>query len=197
MRIVRRVALALLSMTMVKPCQATSVVVGWTPTQVVIGADSKGIRIDGKKVGPICKITVTNDVVAAKAGLFLLPAAYYNINDILSAALDSVGSLDDKVKNFEDAVVPKLSAALKGLSFGDSVYYKNHFVELPALEVVFAAQQDGLLRIEARDFAAVQDSFGNFASVRIGGHSCPSVYCANPTYFAIGQHKTIDERLVA
>lgn len=142
------------------PAQSTTIVAIWTPTQIVIAADSLGRQ--GGRLGnatrSTCKIIQTPDIFYAMAGIPEDPETGFFAHDIVVEAARSPGKLIDKVNQFEKMVLPGLRRALENIKRRYPASYQEDFAGKPGIDIVFAGIENHALamvvkRIGLEDFA--------------------------------------------
>lgn len=94
----------------------TCVVVYRTPTEVVVGADSKGTFATNKSISKsACKIIPIDNIAFACSGFVADARTGYDMQIIASSAARQPGSLTEKVRKFEQLVKPELANDLEHL----------------------------------------------------------------------------------
>lgn len=146
---------------------STSVVGVRTPIAIVIGADSKLGRGDapGSLGNGGCKIGVANKVVWGYAGTLSVDGTDFSLDRAARRFMAHKGTLTERVKEFEDWVVVQLTDIIPRLEKGDPKYFSEHIDGRNFSEIVFAANDRGILRMSKRTFVCYQGCAGKISVV--------------------------------
>jgi hypothetical protein len=120
----------------------TCIVIRRTPSKVVVGADSKLVKIDfaidndGKeyqirKEGIKCKIRQTGNTFYAISGLDLP-----SIDNFVEESCKSGQSFAEKSERFTNLISKPLASALEKIRLQNPEFYKERFMGKPSLQIV-------------------------------------------------------------
>lgn len=171
------------------PSFCTTIIVLWTPTRTIIGADAKIRFGNGKSAGRACKIGTSKNILWAHSGIRGVRGAPNLFPNILSEELTSFGSLNLRITRIESRIKSVL------LSFFNLPLIKPEVLAHPdknRVQFVVIALKNGVTRMIVRDFFPKNGSFGN-VEIEIKRDSCPdSPDCGTNQYEGLGFHEEAD-----
>jgi|GEM_PF-757374 len=136
----------------------TSIVVVRTPSEVVLGADSRATFDDGKIVTykAVCKIYQSKGIFYAIAGLTVNPITGFDPAIAISNEIDRTSAISMLVPAVERAMAIRLTRELEWQKRERPAMYQRYVVENDnmALSVVIAGTENGLPVFYARAFKA-------------------------------------------
>jgi hypothetical protein len=191
----RFIAAASVYLSLAGPCTGTTVVVIWTPSGTIIGADAKIRTGDMKDAGTACKIgQVYNNILWAESGILGVRNSGTDFGSIVSTALDSTGTLDHRLADLESKIVPRLigilNAPLIKASVLEAIPKDPHS---KGLQIVVAIYEGGRSRAMVRQFTPAVDKAGAIG-IEISRSGCPDdPGCTGSQYFLFGQHESADK----
>ena len=187
MNIVWAILFAILA---VAPCLCTTVVVLWTPTGTVLGADAKINFGNGKPAGTACKIGVSKSILWAQTGLRGVRGSPNVIPNILTKELNSSGALDLRISRAES----RIHAAM--LSLFNLPLIKPAVLAHPEknqVQFVVIAFEHGVTRMVVRSFAPRKGASGK-VEIDIIPDNCPDApNCGSSQYEGLGYHDEADK----
>ncbi len=178
-------ALLLLS----NPARATSVVAVWTPTAVVIGADSKINTIDRSATSKLCKLHALRDVVWSSSGILQYRARNFNVDDIVAAELSSDQPIDAAVKKIEAVAASRLAELLRIIRVENPAQYPQF--ETVVLQIVIGAKDRAGPRLRVMEFANAPTAASAPVSIDTRIWDCPAPFCAGLAPFALGRSDAV------
>jgi hypothetical protein len=168
---------------------ATTVVAAWTPTTLVLGADSLTHTLDEDKYWSICKINVSGDVFWAAAGATANPAMNYSIGALVDKAMSGTGSLDVRIAAFEAALIPALAEVANAIRTENPSWYDRHAEGLALTRVLFDAFEDGANHLRLREFVTRANPSADRVDVSVTRTDCPGPACPDSRIFFLGQYE--------
>jgi hypothetical protein len=125
--------------------RATTIIVLWDPSYIVIGADSKLFFGKGFESKSICKIGVTRNVIWSADG-YLTYFDRYSIGDIFKEEMDKNLPIEQTVGNISDRFFVWLSSILESEMTIDSSKF-DAIKDNLAIEAVFGYFETGKVNI--------------------------------------------------
>jgi hypothetical protein len=172
---------------------ATTIVGVRTPTEVVIGADSKTTALLGPQLERRCKIHVTNNVAWGLAGVSL--SGSYSPKDDIQSYLLSSGTLAERIENFESSMTKMLTTVAQAWKVANPEIFAEMFDGMVTMETLFAAEDRGVLRMFYRRFGTLKGT-GGIVTVR--GEDFPSQRHPDSVHVVLGTrlaHSAINEEI--
>ena len=171
--------LLIATMSYSQTASGTSIVVGWSDSIIVIGADSRLTSSDDSTFSALtCKIIVINDsIVFVHSGIFTDPSGL-DMQSAIRFYLSANGTLDDRLAKFRDSVVAKLTPIFVRRKKERPDNFKR-FKPLDAASCIVVAVSKDSLRMRRIDFSGIilpdiPEGFwisGNiYDPIRIDGH---------------------------
>ncbi|MFH0845770.1 MAG: hypothetical protein V1930_09845 [Pseudomonadota bacterium] len=174
----------------------TTLVAIRTPQEIWIGADSKVNLLLPKAVSRSgCKIRQVGNFFIGYAGLAEYTKTNYDLVTLVNEACMKGGTLEDKVRAFDGVIVNPLSHALKYIKRTHSRYYRQKIHGKAAVQIVFAAVEEGVPIIHVR-YLNVSDRGGDSPSIALYKRSCPGEDCPNGEFVAYLGHNEAIVRFV-
>ena len=172
----------------------TSIVAIKTPTQVVLGADSKVKYFTPDGPGPDareCKIVQEGSVFFGVAFVASNTKTGFDAEDIAARAIRRARTIEEIVTEFQTMVTGPLRRALKALP---QYYWRDEVKDKAQFQIVFAAMERGFPVLCGIDIRAAGDSF-NLIPQTIG--LCRPIERTNgPSgVLSFGLHNAIDAYL--
>jgi hypothetical protein len=168
--------------------RATTIVAVWTPTVVTLGADSR--EGDQTKGYSVCKITFSNNAFWTWSGVSKYSQNNFSFDEIISTTVDIPGSLDARISALERMLIPQLVAVTNSVRVREPNWKEGEDI----ISIIFGDAEDRILHIHAVGFSPLTDQAGN-VSIKVRRFDCPSASCQGMAYFALGQHKIIDDEI--
>lgn len=155
----------------------TTLVAIRTPEEIWIGADSKVNLLFRKEVSrSACKIRQVGNLFIGYAGLAEYTKTNYDLVTVVNEACLKGGTLEGKVRAFEELIVNPLSHALKYMRRNHSKYYRQKIHGKTAVQIVFAAVEKGVPILHVR-YLNVSDREGDSPAVALHKLGCPGRDC--------------------
>jgi|ERR1700722_20257926 len=189
-----KLALGLYLLLMQTCVWATAIAVIWTPNGAIFGADAKLVTGEGKDAGTTCKIgQISNNILFAEAGILRVRIVGIDFMSIISGALASDGTLDQRIAKVESAVVPVLTNIVNAPLIRPGLLERirtDHRTE--GLQVAIVAFDGDRSRAIVRNFLAAPDEAARI-KIKIERDGCPGgPTCASSQLFSFGQHEEMD-----
>lgn len=201
------------------PASATTVVIRRTPTGIFAAADSKVIHPSGQADSLTDKIVKVNDNwYFAAAGKYELGISFNVFRSVRFCTLSSlfpVITITQTMREFADSCTKRIAQefypALRAFKEARPDLYATHIANRVFLQVVFFGEEDGQLKVYARDIFPDALLLG---TSRIVPTDCADIRCwaviaigfydhvfrefmSNPRYWKAGQEPAQICRLVA
>ena len=190
----RPIKISSLSLMLGSVCFGTTIVGVRTPTAIVIGADSKVGRGDAPGVLPNgCKIGIANNVVWGYAGVLAVPTVGFSLESEAEKFMSANEPFDSRVKKFETEVTERLDDIISRLKIGEPKYVANSVDGRMVTEILFAGEDQGLLRMIERRFV-VRKGAGRVSVIR---SDFPSARHPESGWSALGQFEAIGKEMRA
>jgi hypothetical protein len=177
------------------PVYPTTIIAIRTPDKLILGGDSMVTTGDSSEARLRCKTKTTNNVFWGESKIIEVPSRGFFVDDIAAAAMSEAGTLSDRISSFELAVSTPLTKIVNDLKRGDPVWFRDNQEDKTALEIVFAAFDNGISTIHLRYFTAISNQSDGTVSLKITKWDCPSDDCPAFGYTALGFHEVADAEL--
>lgn len=122
---------------------ATTLIAIWSPSRLLIGADSNVITSMPDIVGSGCKITQDGSTFFAFSGLVEDKSVGYNVAAIARQASETQGTLSQRMEQFVSLVNDPLTRAVTAVQHDSPDQYAYLQQNHPALQAIFAEQEPG------------------------------------------------------
>lgn len=146
---------------------ATTLVAVWSPTQVLLGADSSVVTdlVTGTTTGSACKIGQQKQTFFAFSGLVDDRATGYRADALARQAMMQSGSMDERLSRFLELAREPLTRSVKLVRHDSPARYKFLQQGHPVLQVIFASAEQGRPALSIAGFRLTPDgvltSFSN------------------------------------
>lgn len=179
----------ILFVLVVAPAFATTIVVIWTPTGAVLGADAKTRFGNGNPGRNACKIGVANNVIWAQSGILGTRNSPFYFRSILSEELSSHASIDVKIARIEQRISVTLTELV------NTPLIKKSILSDPdkgQVQFVVIANENGINMMFMRTFMPERGGSGD-AVIHIIRDGCNSASdCGDSQYVGLGFHAEAD-----
>ncbi len=175
----------------------TSIVAVRTPSEIVIGADSKistgwDLAVHGSK----CKINQFGSVIFAGAGFLAHPPTGYNADDLVIAAGQRTAPLGDQVGSFERSLVGPLKRALEWVKRHNPEFFAHQLEGREVVQIVFATVERGAPVLLARCFTARSSAEDGAVTITTSyRRDCPGDCPTGSFFVLLGQSDAARELL--
>jgi hypothetical protein len=166
---------------------ATTVIAVWTPSAIIMGADSLTHTLDDTKRWSVCKIGRADRIVWSQTGIVGNPDFGFDLQRLAGEAMAGSGSLDAKVLRIESAIASALAEIVEDIRVDNPEWYALHAEGLPVTRVLFAAYEDGHAILRLRDFVAKSSRLGAAVDINVERTDCPGPMCGEFRAFLLGQ----------
>ena len=187
-------SIAILSVLVGCPLNATSIVAVRTPNAIFIGSDSKMINGDGGEAGNGCKILSSNGVFFGIARIWSSPAQGFSVASVAAEGLNSNGDLVTRLTHFERLLVHPLARLLMSLKTTDPERFQRELEGQSAVDALFVDFETGYPALLVRSFM-VRNGASQSITLRIKREECSRDCSETLAYAALGQHEAIDKAL--
>ena len=138
------------------PSEGSVIVVIRTADEIVMAADSL-LSSTSEPSAYTCKIRQVGDSFFAVSGIGDDPDTGYDVWDIADKALNTAGSLENRVAYFESVVQPQLIKELQHIRERAPALYVKYKDTISSLDIIFCGVENGALVFYHRGFKAVGD----------------------------------------
>jgi hypothetical protein len=166
-----------------------------TPTAIVIGADSKLGRGDAPgSLGNGCKIGIANKVVWAYAGTLAVDGTPYSLEQAARRIMSEDATFNQRLDKFQSWALEQLADIIPRLKSGDPKYYYEHIDGRSFSEIIFATNDNGVLRMSKREFVCYQ---GDDGKVSVVSEEFPSPQHPESGWTALGKKEGVGKNVRA
>jgi hypothetical protein len=176
----------------VAPCSCTTIVVLWTPTSTLLGADAKVRFGDGKPGGTACKIGVSKNILWAQSGWLGVRDSPTAVSDILAEELNSSDAIDYRISRAESRISAAMTSQFNLPLIKPAVLANpdKHQVQFVAISL-----ENGTTRMVMRSFTPRKGASRN-VEIDIARDACPDApNCGRTEYLGLGLHDEADRIL--
>jgi hypothetical protein len=169
--------------------RATTIVIIWGPSDIVVGADSKLTTGEGKEYQLACKIGIERNVVWAAAG-GLGFTDNVSVADIVSTEMTKLLQIQPTLQNIMNVLIIKFSAVISYLRTANL-----HIARDIGVTITFGCFEGNVLNIDFNQIKLL-DQAGPSDKLQTIRLHCPNdVGCTTSGTSAMGQFETIQAEL--
>jgi hypothetical protein len=177
----------------------TTIVAIRTPSEILVGADSKmtavSDKLDDAHAGLTCKIIQIDNLFFAPAGLLQDTWGTFSVASIVGKARQVGGTIQDTANLFESMLLRPLTGILDQLRREHPIYYQQKLEGKPAVQVLFFGFEKDIPIFCTRYFTTVSSPDGTISN-RVDRLDCPGNDCpTGMTYAFLGEHDALDQFL--
>jgi hypothetical protein len=176
----------------------TTVVGVRTPTEIIVGADSKMVAIGDNPTdaGQACKIIQVDNLFFAHARLMRDSWGTFSVSETVLRARRSGGTILETANNFERLIVPSLTKILEQIKREHPSYFRQHYEGGSAVDIVFFGMEKDVPVLYLRYFVA-SSTVGGSVSVEVRRLNCPGDCPTGMTYAFLGEQSALNRFLDA
>lgn len=175
----------------------TTIVAIRTPTEVIVGADSKVVAIGGEITDAPdgCKIIQVGNFFFAHAKILRDTLGKFSVHDTVVQSHQLGNSISATVRTFEDLIVPSLVRMLQDLrSINLSYFTQNILKGGSAVDVIFFGIENAKPVLFMRYFVPIIANDGSI-SVEVKRMDCPGDCPGGMTFAFMGAKKELNQFL--
>jgi hypothetical protein len=176
---------------------ATTVIAVWTPTEIVLGADS--LVTDGgiQNSWTQCKMNSSNNIFWGESQILRVPSFNFSVDSIATEVMSTNTNFRSKVEQFETSVIQKLTLIVNAPKRGDEEYFRKEMEGKTALEIVFVTSEESTNKLSLRYFIANSDASSGDVRLTTYRVDCPNFECGNSRYISLGFHEKADMEVLS
>jgi hypothetical protein len=174
----------------------TTIVAIRTPSEVIVGADSKMVAIGDNlsDAGQTCKIIQVDNLFFAHARLFRDTLGTFSVSETVFQARRKGGTILETANNFEELIVPSLIKILEQIKHEHPVYFHQHYENGSAVDIIFFGMEKDVPVLYLRYFVASSSANGSI-SIEVKQLNCPGDCPTGITYAFLGEQSALNKFL--